>query len=88
MLLAWNSSRSGSCSIEAELTGRKLWGSKHHAVAMARNARRVFTSGGQRFHQPPGVEVRDLAKGIRRTGANGTAYLVLPNEAEGKWQEF
>jgi len=84
LILSWNSCESGWGLIRVDQKGRKKWGSKHNALVIATDGKRLFTYGGHGFHQAPGVKVFDLRDGRPLNWGNKSPYLLAPEGGEEK----
>jgi len=74
MLLAWNGSESGWGIIRTDLTGKKLWGTKHNAVDLASDGKRIFAIG-----EGLSVRVYDLSDSRSIPWGNGKMELDVPD---------
>jgi len=79
MVLSWSVCESGWGIIRVSLDGKKIWGSKHNAIHMATDGKRLFTAGGHGFNQAPGVKVFDLKDSRPINWGDNQPYLVPPD---------
>jgi len=77
MVLAWSYCEFGWGIIRVDAEGRKQWGSKHNAMHLASDGKRLFIAGDHAFNEE-GVQVLDLADSRPINFGNGKPSLIAP----------
>ncbi len=77
MVLAWNYCEFGWGIIRVDAEGRKQWGTKHNALHLASDGKRLFIAGDHAFNEE-GVQVLDLADSRPINFGNGKPSLIAP----------
>ncbi len=77
MVLAWNYCEFGWGIIRVDADGRKQWGTKHNALHLASDGKRLFIAGDHAFNEE-GVQVLDLADSRPINFGNGKPSLTAP----------
>ena len=84
VLLAWNCAEAGWGILKCDLSGRRLWGSRHGATYLATDGQRFFTAGDSGFDRAEGVKLFDLADGRPLNFGNGTPRVAAPPGGDNK----
>jgi hypothetical protein len=78
LLLGWSYCESGWGIIKTDLTGKKLWGSKHNAMDLASDGTRLFVVGDNGHDGASTVKLFDMADARPLNWGNGKPFLAPP----------